>query len=216
MHDHSQGGTTASMIEIVQDVISTDVAGPLLNGVWGLLETLKALPTAPEPLGWDGVTVEKIALTQCAPEESHPMLTWQVNGIGIGDGASRVRWLTGHLVGAVHVLKILADEGIALAGSSQRCCVVHVFLLHVSQGKGSFHRPAIVYLDQTLVHIIEKQGLESEIAASESQSDVDQHPQQGCAGFYSVFHSCQIDGDHEIALVKEVGIQQVGVSFAFA
>ena len=30
----------ASMIEIVQDVISTDVAGPLLNGVWGLLETL--------------------------------------------------------------------------------------------------------------------------------------------------------------------------------
>ena len=27
------------MIEIVQDVILTDVAGPLLNGVWGFLES---------------------------------------------------------------------------------------------------------------------------------------------------------------------------------
>ena len=59
------------MIEIVQDEISTDVAGPLLNGVGDLLETLKALPTGPEPLGSDGVTVEKIALARRAPEETH-------------------------------------------------------------------------------------------------------------------------------------------------
>ena len=71
MHDRRQGGATASMIEIVQDEISTDVAGPLLNRVGDLLETLKALPAGPEPLGSDGVTVEKIALARRAPEETH-------------------------------------------------------------------------------------------------------------------------------------------------
>ena len=107
------------------------------------------------------------------------MLPQQVDGIGIGNGAAWVGRLAGHLVGSVHVQKISADEGIVLAGSSQGGCVVHVsffFPLHVSQGKGSLHGPAIVHLDQTLVRIIEKQGLESRIAAIEGQSDVDQHP----------------------------------------
>ena len=114
------------MVEIVQGVISADVAGPLLNGVWGLLETLETLPTPPEALGWDGVTVEEVALIRRAPEESHPMLPRQVDGIGIGNGAAWVGRLAGHLVGSVHVQKISADEGIALAGSLQGGCVVHV------------------------------------------------------------------------------------------
>ena len=46
----------------------------------------------------------------------------------------------------------------------------------MSQGKWPLYCPAIVYLDQTLVCIIEKQGLESRIATSEGQSDVDQYP----------------------------------------
>ena len=50
----------------------------------------------------------------------------------------------------------------------------------------------------------------------EGQSDVDQHRQQGYAGFSSVLHGGQVEGHHEVALLKEVGIQQVGVSFAFA
>ena len=58
--------------------------------------------------------------------------------------------------------------------------------------------------------------MESQIATTEGQSDVDQHPYQGCAGFSSVLHGCQIKGVHEVALVKDVGIQQVGVLFAFA
>ena len=64
----------ASMIEIVQDVTSTDVTGPLLNGVWDLLETLEALPTGLEPLGSNGVNVKEVALTWHAPEETHPKL----------------------------------------------------------------------------------------------------------------------------------------------
>ena len=95
LHDLGQGSAAASMIEIVQGVISADVAGPLLNGVWGL-ETLETLPTPPEALGWDGVTVEEVALIRRAPEESHPMLPRQVDGIGIGNGAVRVRRLAGH------------------------------------------------------------------------------------------------------------------------
>ena len=112
------------MIEIVQDVISTDVAGPLPKGVWGLFKTLEALPMAPEPLGWDGIIVKEIALARSTPEEAHPMLTWQVDGIGVGNGAP---WV-GHLVGSIHIQKISADEGIVLAGSWQGRCVVHVFL----------------------------------------------------------------------------------------
>ena len=159
-----RGDATASMIEIVQDVISTDVASPLLNGVWGLLKTLKALPTGLEPLGLDGVTVEEVALTWRAPEETYPLLTQQVNGIVMGNGASWVRRLTGHLFSSVHVQEIPADEGVALAGSSQRPCVVHVFVfLQVSQGKGHLYRPANFYLVQTLVRIIEKQGLKSRL-----------------------------------------------------
>ena len=120
------GSAAASMVEIVQGVISADVAGPLLNGVRGLLETPKTLPTTPETLGRDGVTVEEVASIRRAPEEGHPMLTRQLDGIGIGNGAARVRRLAGHLVGSVHVQKISADEGIALTGSSQGGGVVHV------------------------------------------------------------------------------------------
>lgn len=58
------------MVEIVQDVISTDVAGPLLNGTQGLFETIKALPTGMERLRADGVTVKEVALTRCAPKDA--------------------------------------------------------------------------------------------------------------------------------------------------
>lgn len=106
------------MVEIVEDAISTDVAGPLLNGSWGLLETLEELPTGLESLGADGITVEELALIRRLPEEAHPVLDRQVDGIGISNGASRVGRLTGHLVGSVHVQEIPAKEGIALTGSS--------------------------------------------------------------------------------------------------
>ena len=108
-------------------MITRDVAGPFLNGLWGLLKTLEALPTGMEPLGADAITVEKIAMTRRTPEGTHPMLTRQVDGIGIGNGTSWVGRLTRHLVGSVHVQKISADERIALTVSSQRRHVVHVF-----------------------------------------------------------------------------------------
>lgn len=103
------------------------------------------------------------------------MLTWEVDGISVSNGTSQVR-SPGNLVGSVHVQEIPVNEGIVLIGSSQRCCVMHFFFLHVSQGNGPLVCPAIVYLDQTLIHIIEKQGLESLIATDEGQSDVDQRP----------------------------------------
>lgn len=91
------------MIEIVQGVISTDVAGPLLKGVWGLLETLEALPAVMEPLGSDGVTVEEVTLTWRTPEQIHPMLARQVDEISIGNGTLHVGRLTMYLVGSVHI-----------------------------------------------------------------------------------------------------------------
>jgi len=106
------------MIEIVQDVISTNVAGPLLNGTRGLVETVKALPTGMERLGTDGITIEEVALTRCAPEEADPMLSRQIDGIGIGNGTSRVWRLTRHFVGTVHVQEIPANERITSTGSS--------------------------------------------------------------------------------------------------
>ena len=71
-------------------------------------------------------------------------------------------------------------------------------------------------MHQTFVHVIEKQGLESGILASEGQSNVDQHPWQGCAGFASILHGGQIKGDYEVALIKAVEIQQVDVTFVVA
>lgn len=64
------------MIEIVQDLISTGIASPLLNGSWGFLETLEAFSTGREPLGVDGVTVQEVH------PMGHPMLARQVDGIG--------------------------------------------------------------------------------------------------------------------------------------
>ena len=113
------------MIEVVKGVISADVTVPLLKGSRDFLETLKALPACSEALGPHGITVEEVALLWHALEETHPMLTQQVNGIGIGNGTLQVRSLTRHLVGTVHVQEVLGNDGIHMAGSSQGVSVLH-------------------------------------------------------------------------------------------
>ena len=113
------------MIEVVQGVISADVTVPLLKGSRDLLETLKALPACSEAFGPHGIIVEEVALLWPALEEIHPILTRQVNGIGIGNGTSQVRSSTRHLVGTVHVQEVLGNDRIHMAGSSQGVIVMH-------------------------------------------------------------------------------------------
>ena len=86
----------------------------------------------------------------------------------------------------------------------------------VFQGNGPLHHATIVHLYKTFVHVIEKQGLEGGIPASEGQSNVDQHPWQGCAGLTSILHGGQIEGDYKVALIKAVEIQQVDVALVVA
>jgi len=74
-HDGCQRGPTTAMVQIIQGIISADVAVPLLKRMRGLLETLKALPTSLEMLGRYGVTVKAVALIRRAPKDTHPMLT---------------------------------------------------------------------------------------------------------------------------------------------
>ena len=113
------------MIGAVQGVISADVTVPLLKGSRDLLETLKALSACSEALGPHGITVEEVTLLWHALEETHPMLTRQVDGIGISNGTSLVRSSTRRLVGTVHVQEVLGNDGIHMTGSSQGVSVVH-------------------------------------------------------------------------------------------
>ena len=70
-------------------------------------------------------TVEEVTLLWHVPEETHPMLTRQVDGIGIGNGTLQVRGLTRQLVGTVHVQEVLGKDRIHMTGSSQGVGVVH-------------------------------------------------------------------------------------------
>ena len=65
-----------------------------------------------------GITVKELALLGSRPKHPHPMLSWQVDGIGVGNSTSRVRGLAWHLIGAVHVQEIASNIGILLTNVS--------------------------------------------------------------------------------------------------
>ena len=92
-----------------------------------------------ERLEADGVTVKEFTLTQCAPEEADPMLSWQVDGISIGNSTLQVWCLTRHFVGTVHVQEMLSNKRIMLTGSLQRLCIMHCFMSQ--KGMGPFTLP---------------------------------------------------------------------------
>jgi len=122
-----------AMVQIVQGIIPADVVS-LLKGTRGLLKTFKALPTGLEMLGLHGVTVKEVALVRCAPKDTHPLLTRQVDGVGIGSGTSRVRGSTRHLVSASHILKVPANDEIRPKDLSQGVSLMHASTYRCTRG----------------------------------------------------------------------------------
>ena len=102
------------MIQVVQDINPTHVRAPLLEDLRVLLKGVKAIPVGVVGVRFHGITVKELALVGSRPKQTHPMLSWQVDGIGVGNSTSWVRGLAWHLIGAVHVQEIASNIGILL------------------------------------------------------------------------------------------------------
>ena len=125
LHDPTKRGAPASVLEEVKGMTTAHVRGPLLDRVGCLFKVLETLPTGIVCLRVDGITVEEFALPWWCPKETDPMLSWQVDGIGIGNSTLRIQALTRDFVGTVHVCVILANDGITLTSYSQGVGVMH-------------------------------------------------------------------------------------------
>ena len=90
------------------------------------------------------------------------------------------------------------------------------FLLHTSEGNGTLHGTAGIYLEKTFICIIEKQGLERGIATAKSQSQGDQHVQQGSGGLTTILYSSQVKGNYRKAFTEGVWIKEIGISLVLA